>query len=184
MPKKKPTVAIVMGSKSDWPVLEYTYNTLKEFGIESTVNVMSAHRTPHEATEFAENAARNGYKNTAWSDSREAKSRKKRRSTQEKPSRGGRRTRSAISRRFSIIFGYLLTSFARRYRRFRSAPITADAQSTAARRRYTTIRRRAAGRLRRGHQGHRRRRRPVHLHAPDRRVHRGQRREEALQERQ
>jgi phosphoribosylaminoimidazole carboxylase PurE protein len=62
MPKKKPTVAIVMGSKSDWPVLEYTYNTLKEFGIESTVNVMSAHRTPHEATEFAENAARNGYK--------------------------------------------------------------------------------------------------------------------------
>lgn len=62
MPKKKPTVAIVMGSKSDWPVLEYTYKTLKEFGVESTVNVMSAHRTPHEATDFAENAAKNGYK--------------------------------------------------------------------------------------------------------------------------
>ena len=62
MTKKKPTVAIVMGSKSDWPVLEFTYKTLKEFGVESTVNVMSAHRTPHEATAFAENAAKNGYK--------------------------------------------------------------------------------------------------------------------------
>lgn len=60
--KKKPTVAIVMGSKSDWPVLEYTYVTLKEFGVESTVKIMSAHRTPHEAADFAENAAKNGYK--------------------------------------------------------------------------------------------------------------------------
>ena len=62
MAKKKPTVAIVMGSKSDWPVLEYTVKTLKDFGVEATVNVMSAHRTPHEATAFAENAAKNGYK--------------------------------------------------------------------------------------------------------------------------
>jgi 5-(carboxyamino)imidazole ribonucleotide mutase len=62
MAKKKPTVAIVMGSKSDWPVLEYTVKTLKDFGVESTANVMSAHRTPHEATEFAANAAKNGYK--------------------------------------------------------------------------------------------------------------------------
>jgi len=60
--KKKPTVAIVMGSKSDWPVLEYTFNTLKEFGVEATVKIMSAHRTPHEAADFAENAAKNGYK--------------------------------------------------------------------------------------------------------------------------
>lgn len=60
--KKKPTVAIVMGSKTDWPVMEYTRNTLKEFGIESTVKVMSAHRTPHEACEFASTAQKNGYK--------------------------------------------------------------------------------------------------------------------------
>lgn len=60
--KKNPTVAIVMGSKTDWPVLEFTVKTLKEFGVESTVKVMSAHRTPHEASEFAENAAKNGYK--------------------------------------------------------------------------------------------------------------------------
>lgn len=62
MPKKKPTVAIVMGSKSDWPILEYTVKTLKEFGVESTVRIMSAHRTPHEAADFAENASKNGYK--------------------------------------------------------------------------------------------------------------------------
>lgn len=60
--KKKPTVAIVMGSKSDWPILEFTVNTLKEFGVVSTVKIMSAHRTPHEAADFAENAAKNGYK--------------------------------------------------------------------------------------------------------------------------
>lgn len=60
--KKKPTVAIVMGSKTDWPVMEFTRNTLKEFGIESTVKVMSAHRTPHEAADFSENASKNGYK--------------------------------------------------------------------------------------------------------------------------
>ena len=61
MAAKKPTVAI-MGSKTDWTTLEHTVKTLKEFGVESTVKVMSAHRTPHEATEFAENAAKNGYK--------------------------------------------------------------------------------------------------------------------------
>ena len=62
MTTKKPTVAIVMGSKTDWPVLEFTVNTLKEFGVASTVKIMSAHRTPHEATEFAESALDNGYK--------------------------------------------------------------------------------------------------------------------------
>lgn len=55
-------IAIVMGSKSDWPVLENTVKTLKEFGLSATVKVMSAHRTPHEACEFAESAAKNGYK--------------------------------------------------------------------------------------------------------------------------
>jgi phosphoribosylaminoimidazole carboxylase PurE protein len=62
MAAKKPTVAIVMGSKTDWPTLEHTVKTLKEFGVESTVKVMSAHRTPHEATAFAESAAKSGYK--------------------------------------------------------------------------------------------------------------------------
>lgn len=62
MDSKKPTVAIVMGSKSDWPVLEHTVGTLREFGVACTVRIMSAHRTPHEAAAFAEGAAESGYK--------------------------------------------------------------------------------------------------------------------------
>jgi len=55
-------VAIVMGSSSDWKVVDHCYKTLKDFGITAEVKVMSAHRTPHEACEFAENAAKNGFK--------------------------------------------------------------------------------------------------------------------------
>lgn len=55
-----PTVAIVIGSISDWKTVEHCFNTLKEFGVEAEVNVMSAHRTPHEACKFAEGAAQNG----------------------------------------------------------------------------------------------------------------------------
>jgi len=56
------TVAIVMGSSSDWKIVEHCFQTLEEFGIKPDVKVMSAHRTPHEACEFAENAAKNGFK--------------------------------------------------------------------------------------------------------------------------
>ncbi|MBM4153358.1 MAG: 5-(carboxyamino)imidazole ribonucleotide mutase, partial [Kiritimatiellaceae bacterium] len=55
-------VAIVMGSSSDWKVVEHCYQTLEKFGVKAEVKVMSAHRTPHEACEFAENAAKNGFK--------------------------------------------------------------------------------------------------------------------------
>ncbi|MGE4490606.1 MAG: 5-(carboxyamino)imidazole ribonucleotide mutase, partial [Kiritimatiellales bacterium] len=58
----KTQVAIVMGSASDWKVVEHCFQTLEEFGITADVKVMSAHRTPHEACEFAENAAKNGVK--------------------------------------------------------------------------------------------------------------------------
>jgi 5-(carboxyamino)imidazole ribonucleotide mutase len=58
----KPQVAIVMGSASDWKTVECCFQTLEEFGIKAEVKVMSAHRTPHEACEFAENAAKNGFK--------------------------------------------------------------------------------------------------------------------------
>ena len=54
-------VAIVMGSDSDFPVVEKGYNILKEFGIQTDVRVISAHRTPYEALEFAKNADKNGY---------------------------------------------------------------------------------------------------------------------------
>jgi 5-(carboxyamino)imidazole ribonucleotide mutase len=58
----KPNVAIVMGSVSDWKIVEHCFETLKKFGITAEVKVMSAHRTPHEACEFAETAKDNGIK--------------------------------------------------------------------------------------------------------------------------
>lgn len=52
--------AVVMGSISDLPVLEKTIATLKEFGIEVQAHVMSAHRTPDKAHEFALGAEESG----------------------------------------------------------------------------------------------------------------------------
>ncbi len=52
--------AVIIGSKSDLPVLEKTIQTLKSFGVEVDAHVMSAHRTPDAAHEFAANAADNG----------------------------------------------------------------------------------------------------------------------------
>lgn len=54
-------VAVLMGSDSDLPVVKGAINTLKEFGIETEVHVMSAHRTPKQACDFASNAILNGY---------------------------------------------------------------------------------------------------------------------------
>lgn len=54
-------VAIIMGSDSDFPVLEKGYKILKEFGVDVTVRVLSAHRTPDEAISFAKSAEENGY---------------------------------------------------------------------------------------------------------------------------
>ena len=53
-------VAVIMGSKSDYPVLEKTIQTLKAFGVEVEARVMSAHRTPELAAQFADNAEKNG----------------------------------------------------------------------------------------------------------------------------
>jgi 5-(carboxyamino)imidazole ribonucleotide mutase len=55
-------VALLMGSKNDYPKLETTVNTLKEFGVEVDVRVMSAHRTPAIVCEYAANAIDNGLK--------------------------------------------------------------------------------------------------------------------------
>ena len=54
-------VAILMGSKSDAPVVAPAVKTLKAFGVEATVRVLSAHRTPGEAMAFATGAAGAGY---------------------------------------------------------------------------------------------------------------------------
>lgn len=53
-------VAIIMGSNSDWPVLEPAEKTLKEFGVEMEVVVASAHRTPELVKEFAAGARDRG----------------------------------------------------------------------------------------------------------------------------
>lgn len=53
--------AIIMGSDSDFPIVEKGYKILKEFGVEADVRVISAHRTPDEAISFAKNAEANGY---------------------------------------------------------------------------------------------------------------------------
>ncbi len=54
-------VGIVMGSDSDLPVIRKATDTLSALGIPYEVHVYSAHRTPLQAKEFAENARKNGY---------------------------------------------------------------------------------------------------------------------------
>lgn len=57
----EPKVAVLMGSDSDLPKLQGTIETLREFGIPFSVQVLSAHRTPKAAQEFAESAESKGY---------------------------------------------------------------------------------------------------------------------------
>ena len=54
-------VAIIMGSDSDLPVLESAIKTLQQFSVPMEVRVLSAHRTPVEAADFARNARANGF---------------------------------------------------------------------------------------------------------------------------
>lgn len=53
-------VAVIMGSLSDFPVLKTTVEELKKYGVEVDTRIMSAHRTPHLAAEYAKNARANG----------------------------------------------------------------------------------------------------------------------------
>lgn len=62
MSKIDKSVAVVMGSDSDMPVMKFCIDKLKDFGIEPVVRIISAHRTPDIAVEFAESAAANGIK--------------------------------------------------------------------------------------------------------------------------
>ena len=55
-------VAIIMGSDSDWPVMEEAAKALDSFGISYSADVVSAHRMPEEMVEFAKAAAAKGYK--------------------------------------------------------------------------------------------------------------------------
>ncbi|MCD8206034.1 MAG: 5-(carboxyamino)imidazole ribonucleotide mutase [Clostridia bacterium] len=53
-------IAVVLGSKSDFPVVKNCVATLKNFGAEYVVRVISAHRTADEARNFAADARENG----------------------------------------------------------------------------------------------------------------------------
>lgn len=56
------SVAIVMGSQSDWPTMQKAALMLKQLKVDFKAQVVSAHRTPNLLTEFAEGAAQAGYK--------------------------------------------------------------------------------------------------------------------------
>lgn len=54
-------VALIMGSKSDWPVVKKALNRLDSLQLEYEVHVYSAHRTPEKVSEFALSASENGF---------------------------------------------------------------------------------------------------------------------------
>ena len=54
------TVGIIMGSDSDWPVMEAASTALEEFSVDHEVRVVSAHRTPREMLDYASSAVARG----------------------------------------------------------------------------------------------------------------------------
>ena len=56
-----PKVGVVMGSDSDWEIMQHAVEQLTAFGIASEARVLSAHRTPDDAFAFAASAADNGF---------------------------------------------------------------------------------------------------------------------------
>ncbi len=56
----QPLVGVVMGSNSDWPVMEKAVEQLEAFGIPYEARVVSAHRTPDLLTEYADTARERG----------------------------------------------------------------------------------------------------------------------------
>lgn len=54
-------VAVIMGSDSDWPIVSKAVDVLRAYGVPFEAHVMSAHRTPAAAAQFAATAAQNGF---------------------------------------------------------------------------------------------------------------------------
>ncbi|MDC0127170.1 5-(carboxyamino)imidazole ribonucleotide mutase [Methylophilaceae bacterium] len=61
MTKNKSLVAIIMGSDSDWPIMQHAAEVLDDFKISYEAKVVSAHRTPDLMFKFAEDAEKNGF---------------------------------------------------------------------------------------------------------------------------
>ncbi|MBA3770825.1 MAG: 5-(carboxyamino)imidazole ribonucleotide mutase [Blastocatellia bacterium] len=57
---EKALVAIIIGSKSDWPTMTFAAETLVEFGVAFETKIVSAHRTPDLLFEFAKSAEERG----------------------------------------------------------------------------------------------------------------------------
>jgi len=62
MVRQRPSVAIVMGSQSDWATMRHTAELLDELGVRYEAKIVSAHRTPDRLVKFAKEARKNGYK--------------------------------------------------------------------------------------------------------------------------
>lgn len=60
MPDRKPVVAVVMGSASDWETMQHAVEFLQKFGVPNEHRIVSAHRTPDLLTQFGRNAAKRG----------------------------------------------------------------------------------------------------------------------------
>ena len=58
--EEKPVVGVVMGSQSDWDVMQHAARVLKDFGVPFEARVVSAHRTPDTMFEYAEQARGRG----------------------------------------------------------------------------------------------------------------------------
>ncbi len=62
MATETPPVAIIMGSRSDWPTLKHAAETLDRLGVAWDARVVSAHRTPERLVQFATGARAAGFK--------------------------------------------------------------------------------------------------------------------------
>lgn len=59
--EKKPKIAVIMGSQSDWETMEHCAHMLDELGVAYDAKIVSAHRTPKRLYDFAQSAAKKGY---------------------------------------------------------------------------------------------------------------------------
>jgi 5-(carboxyamino)imidazole ribonucleotide mutase len=62
MKNKKPTIGVIMGSKSDWEIMKNCCDTIKSFGVNYDVRVISAHRTPKRLEKFIKESEKKGTK--------------------------------------------------------------------------------------------------------------------------
>ncbi|HIG22611.1 MAG TPA: 5-(carboxyamino)imidazole ribonucleotide mutase [Henriciella marina] len=62
MSASQPSVGVIMGSQSDWPVMKLTCEILEQLGVPHEARIVSAHRTPDRLSEYAKSARDRGLK--------------------------------------------------------------------------------------------------------------------------